>query len=103
MASALTGSIPTIRDRPLTEVRSRVSDRPPISITISTGQGWPAIAAVVRSAEAAAAVVGGEVVVTDGSGLPAPWPAMLGLYLVQAAGQMVGFVAGPGNSPNRVQ
>lgn len=31
------------------------------------------------------------------------WPAVLWLYLVQAAGQVVGFVAGPGDSPRRVQ
>jgi hypothetical protein len=31
------------------------------------------------------------------------WPAILFLFLVQAAGQAVGFVAGPGDSPNRVQ
>jgi hypothetical protein len=31
------------------------------------------------------------------------WPAMLLLFLVQGAGQFVGFVAGPGDSPRRVQ
>ena len=33
----------------------------------------------------------------------AVWPAILWLYLVQCAGQIVGFVAGPGDSPRRVQ
>lgn len=54
-----------------------MSDSPAISITIGTIQGWPAIRRVIASAEAAAAPVGGEVVVTDGSGLPVPDPAEL--------------------------
>ena len=53
-----------------------MSDSPAISITISAVQGWPAIRRAIRraiaSAEAAAAAVGGEVVVTDGTGFPAP-------------------------------
>ena len=51
---------------------------PTISITISTGQGWPAILETVRSAEASAAAVGGEVVVTDGSRYGAPALGQLG-------------------------
>lgn len=31
------------------------------------------------------------------------WPLILLLYLVQAAGQLAGFVAGPGDSPRRVR
>jgi hypothetical protein len=31
------------------------------------------------------------------------WPAMLWLFWCQAAGQLVGFFAGPGDSPRRVQ
>lgn len=54
-----------------------MSHQPPISITISSGQGWPAIQAAVRSAEVAAARVNGEVVITDGSGLPTPPPGEL--------------------------
>lgn len=41
---------------------------PPISIAASSGQGWPLIERFVRSFEAAAARVGGEVVIADGSG-----------------------------------
>lgn len=54
-----------------------MSDSPAISITIGTVQGWPATKRAIASAEAAAAAVGGEVVVTDGSGLPVPDPAEL--------------------------
>jgi len=49
-----------------------MSDSPAISITISAVQGWPAIRRAIASAETAAAAVGGEVVVTDGTGFPAP-------------------------------
>lgn len=45
---------------------------PPISIAVSTGQGWPLIERFVRSFETAAARVGGEVVIADGSGEPPP-------------------------------
>ena len=31
------------------------------------------------------------------------WPAMLALFLTQGAGQLMGFLAGPGDSPRRVQ
>ena len=47
---------------------------PTISLTISTIQGWPAIKANIQSVQLAARRVGGEVIVTDGSGL-APPPA----------------------------
>jgi hypothetical protein len=56
----------------LSQVADRMSDSPAISITISAVQGWPAIRRAIASAEAAAAAVGGEVVVTDGTGFPAP-------------------------------
>ena len=49
-----------------------MSDSPAISITISAVQGWPALRLAIASAEAAAAAVGGEVVVADGTGFPAP-------------------------------
>jgi hypothetical protein len=45
---------------------------PPISIAVSTGQGWPIIGRFVRAFEAAAGRVGGEVIIADGSGKPAP-------------------------------
>lgn len=51
---------------------------PTISITISTGQGWPAVRDAVCLVEAAAAEAGGEVVVTDGSGRAVPGPGVLG-------------------------
>jgi hypothetical protein len=54
-------------------------DPPPtISVTVSTVQGWPDIEPNFRSLEAAAAAVSGEVVVTDGSGRPAPPVGVLG-------------------------
>lgn len=49
-----------------------MADSPPISITISTIQGWPDIRDTIASVEAAAVAAGGEVIVTDGSGGPAP-------------------------------
>lgn len=52
--------------------------RPPISITVSTVQGWPDIAEDIRTVIASAAAVAGEVVVTDGSGRPAPPAAEVG-------------------------
>jgi hypothetical protein len=121
-------------------------ERPPISVPVSTVQGWPEIApnlgAVVESVRA----VGGEVVLTDRSGSPAPspeeigpavvWlsypgesvfqlrgrgykaargeivvitedhvrvPAMLWLLYSEGVGQFIGSVAGPGDSPGKVQ
>jgi hypothetical protein len=44
----------------------------PLSIVVATVQGWPEIGAAVRSMEVAAARVGGEVVVVDGSVQPPP-------------------------------
>jgi hypothetical protein len=55
-----------------------MSESPAISITVSTVQGWPAIRRSIASVEAAAATVGGEVVVTDGSDRPPPDPSELG-------------------------
>lgn len=55
-----------------------MSEIPPVSITVSTVQGWPAIRANIASVEVAAAAAGGEVIVTDGSGHPAPQPGELG-------------------------
>lgn len=46
--------------------------RPPISVTVSTVQGWPDIAREIRTVIDSVHDVGGEVVVTDGSGNPAP-------------------------------
>jgi len=52
-------------------------DCPTLSITVSTIQGWPEIGAAVASFEAAAARVGGEVILTDASGQPPPDPSLL--------------------------
>ena len=49
-----------------------------ITVAVATVQGWPDLEPNVRSFEAAAATVGGEVIVADGSGLPAPSPDELG-------------------------
>jgi hypothetical protein len=45
---------------------------PPLSIVVATIQGWPTVRASIASVEKAAVRVGGEVIVGDGSGLPAP-------------------------------
>ena len=50
---------------------------PSISLTVSTIQGWPAIKANVESVQVAARRVGGEVIVTDGSGNAPPPPNVL--------------------------
>jgi hypothetical protein len=54
-----------------------VAESPPISITVSTIQGWPGIRRTIASVEAAAAAADGEVVVTDGSGRTPPLPTQL--------------------------
>jgi hypothetical protein len=46
--------------------------RPPISVTISTVQGWPEIAGNLATAIESVRAVGGEIVLTDGSGNPPP-------------------------------
>ena len=52
-------------------------DCPTFSIAVSTIQGWPEIRDAVASFEAAAARVGGEVILTDGSPLPPPDRSLL--------------------------
>jgi hypothetical protein len=49
----------------------------PLSIVIGSIQGWPATERCIRAAEVAAARVGGEVVVFDGSGNAPPPPGSL--------------------------
>jgi hypothetical protein len=51
---------------------SSLLEQPPISIAVSTGQGWPVIERFVRAFEAAAARAGGEVIIADGSGNASP-------------------------------
>lgn len=53
-------------------------DPAPITITVATVQGWPDIAANVRTVEVAAGAVDGDVLIADGSGRPAPPPDALG-------------------------
>jgi hypothetical protein len=49
-----------------------------VTITVATVQGWPDIEPNLRSFEAAAAAAGGDVLVADGSGRPAPAADFLG-------------------------
>ena len=52
--------------------------RVPLTIVIGTIQGWPEIRSNVASFRAAAEAVGGELIVADGSGRPAPHPGETG-------------------------
>jgi hypothetical protein len=63
-----------------TEIEPAASQRPapPLTIVVASVQGWPHIKAAVASVEAAAARVGGEVIIGDGSGRPAPPRAEIG-------------------------
>ena len=54
------------------------SVRPPITIVVSTVEGWPGIKAAVETHRVAAERAAGVLLVTDGSGLPPPDPADLG-------------------------
>jgi hypothetical protein len=56
----------------------RASARVPLTIVVGTIQGWPEIAPNVASLRAAAEAAGGELIVADGSGLPAPSAADIG-------------------------
>jgi hypothetical protein len=62
----------------------------PFTAVVGTIQGWPDIEPNVRSLEVAAGRVGGEVIVVDGSGQPAPPPGALG--------PAVCWIAEPGTS-----
>jgi hypothetical protein len=50
----------------------------PITITVTTIQGWPEVAAALDTWRAAAEAAGGEVLVADGSGNPAPTRDQMG-------------------------
>jgi hypothetical protein len=52
-------------------------ERPSLTITVSTITGWPSIRECLVVMETAAARVGGEIVLMDGSGQPAPAPGDL--------------------------
>lgn len=53
----------------------------PITIAVTTVQGWPEIAAALDTWRRAAEAAGGEVVVADGSGRPAPAPDVVGRFV----------------------
>ncbi|MEO8273048.1 MAG: hypothetical protein ABI620_03195 [Chloroflexota bacterium] len=53
-------------------------ERPPITVTVATIQGWPEIRDAIMSVAVSTRQAGGELVVTDGSGLPAPSPEETG-------------------------
>jgi hypothetical protein len=53
-------------------------DRPPLSIVVATTEGWPYARAVLESIRHQAEAVGAEIVIADGSGLPAPEPSEVG-------------------------
>lgn len=62
----------------------------PITITVSTVQGWPDVGAAFSTLRASAEAAGGEVIVADGSGKPPP-PA-------DALGPAVRWLSHPGES-----
>ena len=49
-----------------------MADRPPLSIVIGTGQGWPYVRELIELLRADAEGVGAEIVVADGGTNPAP-------------------------------
>lgn len=67
---------PAAADRPVV--------RPPISVTVSTGQGFSHIRKAIQSTIDAVRDVGGEVIVTDSSDEPPPGPDVLGDDVVWA-------------------
>lgn len=64
--------------------------RPPLSVIVGTRQGWPAVRLVLDALRDQIASVGGEVVVVDGSGKPAPG--------AEESGEQVRWVSRPGES-----
>ena len=62
---------------PMTANDSR-RERPPISVMVATIQGWPLARLPVDAVRPQIANVGGEMVVVDGSGRPAPGPEDIG-------------------------
>jgi hypothetical protein len=56
--------------------------RPPISVTVSTVQGWPEIATNLATVIESVRAVGGEIVLTDGSGNPPPASEQVGPEVV---------------------
>jgi hypothetical protein len=64
-------------------VRKDVTTGPlPLTIVIASIQGWPAIRKNVKTFRAAAEAVGGELIVADGSGNPAPPQEEIGSHTV---------------------
>ena len=52
--------------------------RPPLSIVIGTGEGWPYVQSLLESIRVDAESVGAEIIVADGSSASIPGPAELG-------------------------
>src|SRR5688572_49910 len=50
----------------------------PITVVTATVQGWPEVAAAIRSHETAARLAGGRLIVADGSERPPPPPGTFG-------------------------
>jgi hypothetical protein len=81
----------TVSPTPDAEPTASSSGPPvPISVTVSTVQGWPEVAAALATLRASAEAAGGEVVVADGSG-KGPAPA-------DALGSSVRWLSQPGAS-----
>lgn len=60
-------------------MRKRQAPAPvPLTIVVGTIQGWPEVAPNIASLRAAAEAAGGELIVADGSGLPAPTAVAVG-------------------------
>lgn len=68
MTEIATSAIPAEANRPTL----------PITLTVATVQGWPAIAVAVKTLAVAADLAGGEVIVEDGSGRDRPPPDEIG-------------------------
>jgi hypothetical protein len=67
----------TTKTRPAEAVAAGV----PITITDATVQGWPRISAALDTLRAAGEAAGGEVIVADGSGRPAPTDKEIGPHV----------------------
>lgn len=60
------------------EAPSEPSAQPPISVVVATIQGWPDIRTEILTSAESVRQAGGELIVTDGSGRPAPSPEDVG-------------------------
>jgi hypothetical protein len=67
-----------------------VASSTPLSVVVATIRGWPAAEAVVQSLRDQVGTVGGEIVIVDGSGKPAP--------SASDTGKFVRWISMPGSS-----